>query len=149
MWRSWAGLTAGESWWVVVDIGKQHCDGGGTRQTPHLTHHVLGLDHQQVTIPCLSVHVCQCRPHHTCRWRQRHSCKSHNFEPLLVGQLSCALRTKWLSLNLILFFMGQFNSSTATSHSVCHTDICGARSLYISGRKSPAGCPLTSSPSFW
>lgn len=58
-------LTAGETWWVVVDVGQDHGDAGASRQSSYLSTHVFSLDDQQVSVFHLPVQVRESCPHHT------------------------------------------------------------------------------------
>lgn len=43
--------------WVVVDVCQRDGDGGGAGESTHLANHVFGLDHQNVLVSRLAVHV--------------------------------------------------------------------------------------------
>lgn len=51
------GRTFSKPWWIIVDVGEGDVDEGGSSQTPQLSAHIFGLDHDLVRLFDLSVHV--------------------------------------------------------------------------------------------
>lgn len=61
-------LTSGETRWIIVHVCQSHSHRRGARESAHLSHHVLGLDDQQVLVSCLAVHVRKSRSDDPCKW---------------------------------------------------------------------------------
>lgn len=52
LWRTFS-----KPWWIIVDVSQGDVDGGGSSQTPQLSTHIFGLDHNLVRLFDFPVHV--------------------------------------------------------------------------------------------
>lgn len=92
-------LTLSELWRVVIDISQGDFNLSGTRQTAHVSTHVLGLDDDIIFLPGLPVHVGKSCSNDSYRHTYRHRSK---LSKMSSRPFICALGSQ-VSQNLISF----------------------------------------------